>query len=140
MSSFTVRIASKSEYHILKWLEAAIFPEDEKVDFSKGVWWIARDSTRAPVGFCGVATFPNDKFVFFKRAGVLYAQRGKRLHKRLIQVRLAWAKKHGYEQAITYTVLSNPSSGNNLARAGFKLYRPENKWVGAYIIYWVKWL
>lgn len=141
MSSFSVRRAQKSEHDILRRLETAIFPEDEKVNFSDGVWWIARDEMGEPVGFCGLTTFPKDNnFVFFKRAGVLYAHRGKRLHKRLIQIRLAWARKHGYDQAITYTLLSNPSSGNNLAKAGFKLYRPDNKWAGVYIEYWVKWL
>jgi N-acetylglutamate synthase-like GNAT family acetyltransferase len=140
MPNFTVRLAEKSEISTLQQLEKDIFPEDEKVNFHLGVWWIARNDMGLPVGFCGVATFPKDKFVFFKRAGVLYAYRGKRLHKQLIRVRLAWAKKHGYDQAITYTLLSNPSSGNNLAKAGFKLYRPEYKWAGAYITYWVKWL
>jgi GNAT superfamily N-acetyltransferase len=137
---FNVRLAGKFETPILQRLELAIFPQDEKVDFQNGVWWIARDDMGEPVGFCGVTTFPKDGFVFFKRAGVLWACRGHDLHSHLIRVRLAWAKKHGFAQAITYTLLSNPASSNNLTKAGFKLYLPANKWVGSYVIYWVKWL
>ena len=121
----------------LEELNNLIFPQDYTLDFSKDVWWVATCDNK-PVGFCGLAEFRN--YVFLKRAGVLSDYRGRRLHRHLIRVRLQYAKKLGFEQAITYTLINNTASSNNLIQAGFRLYLPENRWVGNDALYWVKWL
>jgi predicted GNAT family acetyltransferase len=74
-------------------------------------------------------------FMFLNSAGVKPAFRGQGLHKRLIKVRLAYAKRHDLP-VITYTSLSNTASSNNLIHCGFKLYLPENAWVGKDYLYW----
>lgn len=65
---------------------------------------------------------------FLARAGVIESERGKGLQKKLIMVRLKWARFYGYRDVITYCSPENVASSNNLISCGFKLYLPEEKW------------
>lgn len=134
-----IRRAKKTNNVTLEYLNSTIFPEDHILDFDKDVWWIVTHRGK-PVGFCGLSEFPREGFVFLKRAGVLYEHRGLRIHRKMIKTRLNYAKTRDFSQIITYTLVDNPSSANNLIKAGFRLYLPENRWVGNNALYWVKWL
>ena len=140
MQEYSIRRAKPRDIKTLAHLNNRIFPEDHAIDFSVGVWWVVEDWAMRPAGFCGLTEYRRAGYVFLKRAGILYSHRGNRLHRRLISVRLRYAKQHGFGQSITYTLLDNTWSSNNLIRAGFKLYLPPERWVGDQVLYWVRWL
>lgn len=119
-------------------LDAQVFDyeQDSPVAIDGVHWWVAFDKD-TPVAYAGIKPV-NEKVAFLCRAGVLPSHRGKGLQTKLIRTRLAWAKKHGFKQVITYTVVDNPVSSNNLIRCGFKLYVPEWKWVGSEALYWTR--
>lgn len=69
--------------------------------------------------------------------GIAEEYRGLKLQRRLIRARYNYAKRNALQRVVTYTT-TNPPSENNLIDCGFKLYRPKNKWAGAYANYWYK--
>lgn len=103
-----------------------------------GVWlaW----SKELPVAFAAamILTPSEPDTVYLHRAGVLPTARGQHLQSRLIRARLAWARSHGCTDAITYTYSGNIGSCNNLIRCGFRMYYPQDPWVGGggEFIYW----
>jgi GNAT superfamily N-acetyltransferase len=64
------------------------------------------------------------------RAGVRPEFRGHGLQRRLIAVRVAWAKRRGLYSVTTEVADWNVASANSLIRAGFKLWRPHHLWSG----------
>lgn len=91
------------------------------------------------VAFCGLRELSSSPGVWFLcRAGVLEAYRGKGLQKRMIRLRLRYAKAHRGKLAITYTTKENFASANSLISCGFRLYDPEWAWAGREMLYWQK--
>lgn len=104
------------------------FPDD-------GVWWIAYHQ-RAAVAFACVAPSRHTaQAVYLGRCGVVKAARGQGIQRRLIRIRLAWAKRKGYKWAVSDTTDNVPSS-NNLIACGFRLYTPEYKHAYVRSLYW----
>ena len=101
------------------------------------MWWILWDENEEPAGFCGVwpPAFAG-RPCYLIRAGVLPAHRGQGLQKRMIAIRLKYAKQQGWKSAVTYTLVDNAPSSNSLITAGFRVYDPAYKWNGRGIIYW----
>lgn len=100
------------------------------------VWWIIYYEAE-PVGFASISpsrTYPNIG-VYLSSAGVLNSHRGKGLQKRLIRVRLRYARTLGKKWAISETV-ENPVSANNLITCGFRSFQPENPWSYRNAHYW----
>ena len=50
------------------------------------------------------------------------------------------ARKHGFNELVTYVMAYNLASANNLIRCGFKLYRPAQPelWGGKTALYFRK--
>lgn len=74
--------------------------------------------------------------VYFDRAAVARAYRGRGLQRRLIRRRLEWARARNARVAITYTMAGLAVSANNLIACGFRLYVPEYAWAGTDALYW----
>lgn len=100
-------------------------------------WWGVYDESDL-IGFCSL--YPSIQWrnaVYLYRVGVHPHYRGKGLQRRLINVRLKFARKMGYDYAVTDT-RQNPSSANNLIRCGFLMYKPSNPWSFNDACYWYK--
>lgn len=76
--------------------------------------------------------------VYFDRAAVLPAFRGRGLQRRLIRRRIVEARADGARVAITYTMHGLAVSGNNLIKCGFRKYVPAYAWVGYAEDYWYR--
>lgn len=131
-----ITIRKVKKINLVALLDAQVFDyeQDSPVALEGVHWWVAFDK-ETPVAYAGVK-ITSERVAFLCRAGVLPSHRGKGLQAKLIRVRVAWAKRQGVKQVITYTVLDNPASSNNLIRCGFRLYTPEWKWVGNEALYW----
>jgi GNAT superfamily N-acetyltransferase len=107
-------------------LDAKCFPGLEPYLKPGAYWWLAVDGL-------GAAAFAGLKYVghntgFLCRVGVDKAYRGLGLHKKLIRLREAKARKLGWKWIITYTSPLNVKSANNLISCGYKLYDPQTKY------------
>lgn len=120
----------------LRALHKRTLPSDRPPTWSDGWWWIAFDDAGEPVGFCGLQ--PSVRWldcIYLCRAGVVPSARGKGLQRRLISVRLRFARAMGMRWAVTDT-FENPASSNNLIRCGFMLYEPSRPWGYKGALYW----
>ena len=116
-------------------LQRACLPHDALYFPDEGVWWIAYHR-RTPVAFaCLVPSQQIADAVYLSRSGVTPLARGGGIQRRLIRVRLAWAKKQGYNWAVSDTTDNGPSA-NNLISCGFRLYDPPNPYSFARALYW----
>jgi GNAT superfamily N-acetyltransferase len=116
-------------------LQKNCLPHDALYSPDGGHWWIAyhRDT---PVGFAALApSLQTPNAVYLGRCGIVRAARGHNLQQRLIKVRLAWAKRQGYEWAVSDTT-DNVPSANNLIACGFKTYEPAVRYSFARAVYW----
>lgn len=122
---------------LLNWLQLEILPADLPDDVTVGSWWVAY-SDGSPIGFCGIKR--SSRWVnagYLCRAGVLRKFRGKGIQKKLIRVRIAQAKKLGWQWVISDTY-ENPASANNLISTGFQMYIPSRKYGADGTCYWRK--
>lgn len=98
------------------------------------VYWIAHESGADPyrgrVAGYAIARDIGQGIAYLNRAGVMQKYRGHGLQKRLIRVRLGWARRKGLTDAITYVHKDNMASMRNLIACGFLPYRPEFAWAG----------
>lgn len=115
-------------------LHSKLFPEDYWPG-DDHTFWVATDDSGLPVGFCSAVYRPDLGYVFLSRAGVDKSVRGAGLQRRMIRTRLAWAKKTGAREVITYTLFSNHASIVNLIKSGFKFYVPDEPYVGMNVHY-----
>lgn len=123
----------------LEALEGECFEQAPRNLFSRGIWWIAYDGT-TPVGYCGIRQSSQwDNVGYMNRAGVTEHARGMGLQKRLIKVRVAYAKRQGWICVITDTT-KNPASANSLIGCGFRMYEPQRPWSYRDACYWRKYL
>lgn len=119
-------------------MDLELFGEDQSMDVQPAdAYWLVWDK-QDTVAFAGarVVGSGGDAVCYFHRAGVLRRARGVGLQRKLIRARLAWAKKANCVEAVTYTDPLNVVSSNNLIATGFRLYRPEYRWVGDSFLYW----
>lgn len=130
----------KGHVEVLRQLDKTCFPIDTPYSpTTEGTtWWLVYDEDKVPVAFAGVRYMPIDNYFYLCRAGVIPRARGKGLQRRLIRVRLAFAKKRGAAGVYTMTSVDNPASSNNLIRCGFELFIPSYEWGGTGMIYWWK--
>lgn len=121
--------------HELMRLQALCLPGDVPANVDEGWWWIAYDGDEA-VGFA--AMVPSAKWLrvgYLNRAGVAPSHRGRGLQKRLIRVRVAHARRLGYDWLVTDTTDNLPSA-NSLIAAGFRLFKPSEPWAWRHSLYW----
>lgn len=100
-------------------LHALAFPEDAWVG-DDHTFWIARDREGRAVGFCSAIYNVDKRSVFLSRAAVMGCAKGTGLQRRMIRVRLRWARANGAPAAHTYTTLKNYASMLNLLKCGFR--------------------
>ena len=74
--------------------------------------------------------------VYFDRAAVVPAYRGRGLQRRMIRRRCVEARGDGARVAVTYTMHGLAVSANNLIACGFRKYVPAYPWAGAAEDYW----
>ena len=99
-------------------------------------WWVAVDKMGETVAYASAVYRPELGYVYLSRCMVLPKARGAKLQRRLLRVRIAWAKKQGADRVITYTLLKNYESLVNLVKAGFRFYEPDNDYVGKDVHYY----
>lgn len=127
------RIRQCEDLQLLKSLCVEIFDYDYIDNHS--VFWVVYCGDQA-VGLCSCRMFRYHPDVcLFTLAGLIRRARGFGLHKRMIDVRLRWARKRGMVRAVTYTMIDNTISAMSLIRAGFTLYRPSWEWQGDEVMY-----
>lgn len=128
---------------VVRRLDRQLFPETYFEGPEDGnVYWLLFDFD-TPVGFCSVrpSRFDPEHTVFLSRAGILPVARGLRLHRRMIRARCRWARKHGFEYAITYCYNENKASAVNLIKEGFLPWKPPEsigRWAGEDAMYFRK--
>lgn len=136
---FTIKkvdIKDTANQTVILYLQKKILPSDEPYKPNRGHWWIAYTEDGKPIGFAGlVRSITWTDTGYLCRAGVLYDYTGHGLQKRLIKVRIAQAKRLGWNWLITDTT-DNPPSANSLINAGFKIYTPSRPWSFKNAIYW----
>jgi GNAT superfamily N-acetyltransferase len=134
-------------YRISRWyptreeaeaLDLTCFPYDERWWQQDAVWWRVMTSEGEVAGYAAARPWKPDHAVYLARVGVLPAHRGKGLQRRLIRVRIRWAKQNGYRMVYTYTLPSNPASSINLIREGMVPFWPSIPWGGEAACYWIK--
>lgn len=114
-------------------IELATFGADCPVtDKSEGLWWLAFDENKKPVGYCGVSYHPllphHPPCAFLSRVGVLKSARGYGLQKRFIRAAERQARKDGFDLMVSYTHNLNSHSANNFIRCGYEVYSPKYLW------------
>lgn len=130
-----VNVANLKERRAIGALHKTCFPSDEMPNLTSGFWWLVYCDGK-PAGFCGLERC--EKWYnagYLCRAGVSPRYRGMGLQKRLIQVRLAHARKMDWDWVITDTT-DNPASANSLISKGFRLYEPTEPWGYDNTLYW----
>jgi RimJ/RimL family protein N-acetyltransferase len=121
---------------LVRKLHTRVFPSDAFYESKSNVYWLLTCNGE-PVGFCQ-ATAWSGKVLFLSRSGILPEHRGKNLQIRLIRARVRYAKSNGFKKVVTYADANNPASANNLAKAGFLIYRPQASFGTASSIYFLK--
>lgn len=116
--------ATESALALVTYLDSVCFPLDDRVDPESAWWWIAVDAGGHACAYAGMTHLYSDR-VFMSRCGVLPAHRGRGLQRRLLQARESYARRAGFTRALTYTLVASVPSSNNLIRAGYRLYVPE---------------
>lgn len=122
---------------LLHWMQLEVMPLDVPADTQRGFWWVAFEGDR-PAAFCGMYDSEDANSGYLCRAGVLPAFRGRQLQRRMIDARVRKAKSLGYTACHTDTIPGNPASSNNLIACGFRMFNPEDPWVGPNACYWIK--
>lgn len=116
-------------------LDALTFGDDSPVDVldPRAVWW-----TYGDLAYCGARPTNEPGLAYMIRSGVVDSAKGQGLQRRMIRVRMRWARSEGYTGVCTYTVIENAASANNLIACGFRLYNPSTRWAGDEILYWYR--
>ena len=127
-----------SDHDTLIVLQRACLPGDLPLKPSTVAhWWLALDEDGAAVGFAGmnpVLSWPGAFYLC--RAGVLPSARGQGLQRRLINARIAHARRLGGTVAISDTTARNFPSSRNLIACGFRPYWPAIPWALPDSSYW----
>lgn len=135
------RIDPKSYLKDLIDLQKHCLPNDEplKPDSEGDGWWWLAFKDDLPVAFAGLK--PSARILkagYLARSGVHDFHRGLGLQRRLIQVRINFARKLGYEWLFSDTIGDNIYSSNNLINCGFKLFLPQSPWGNPGALYFRK--
>lgn len=99
----------------------------DNIEYSKNILWLVRDKKKA-IGMCSLKPLPDEGSVFFSYSVIDPKYRGRGIQRKLIRARLAWAKRHGYTCASTYTLKDNYPSMSNLIKCGFMFYDPHSEY------------
>jgi len=134
-----IQLRQTTDWFTIKSLHDDIFPSDNfDENIKRNTAWLARNGKNV-IGFCMSRPLSDDPgTLFLSRAGLISEARGKGLQRRMIKVRFAYAKKHGFKKVITYVHRDNIQSAVNLERCGFRLYAPAEEWAGKNFLYFMR--
>ena len=118
-------ITQSDDLETARALHKRMFPSD-KWPGDLYHYWIAYEEGGEPVGFCAAGWLKGRRLVFLARAAVLKAYSNHGLQRRMIYVRIKWARSVKAEGIFTYTTATNFKSIANLIRCGFYIFRPNN--------------
>lgn len=122
----------------LRDMDRECLPLDHPADTSEGIWWVAWKKD-VPIAYASLKqAYKLPDTVYYSRAGVLPAYRGKGLQKKMLRVLLRYAKAEGWAYMISDTSKFNVASSNSLITCGFRLYRPIQPWSFDSALYWRK--
>ncbi len=130
---------TRANLSLIDHMDAICFPGDTKCHGDNIIWWIAYKQTEdklVAIGYAGLKL--DDDPPYFIRVGVLPEERGKGVANLLTQVRIKYAQKKGLKEIVTCTHPANVHSMNNLIKHGFVTYKPNRRWNGALMVYWIK--
>ncbi len=117
-----LRISQTTDLDLIAGLDRIVFGDEPLgVLLKSSTWWVAREGGHV-VAYAGAELTDDGKYMFLSRAGVLPVARGRGLQKRLIDVRLKWARAQGATHAWTYTSWDNVVSQASLVKRGFVPY------------------
>lgn len=98
-------------------------------------YWLAFDGHGALAGFCSAKYSREHNTVSLTRAAVVRGARCAGLQRRMIRVRLAWARRIGAVRVVTYCSVKNYPSMTNLLRCGFRFRYAPRAWKGFHWMY-----
>lgn len=118
-------------------MDGQLFPQARTTYLDTATWWIASDEL-GPCGYAGAVMMgPEEPHTLYLCRAGLRRRRGQGIQRGFIRARLAWGRKQGAKDAITYTWYRNHASARSLIACGFRPYDPEYAYVGrAEWIYW----
>ncbi len=133
------KVCGAEDHDLLLDLQRACFPVDQPYDTARGWWWVAETLDDVPVAFAGLSeTYADPRMGYLCRAGVIPVARGAGLQKRMIRVRMRYARALGMREVVTDTAQGNHASANSLIACGFKMYEPATRWALPGSLYWRK--
>jgi GNAT superfamily N-acetyltransferase len=131
-----VQAVNAKDHTALIRLQRQCLPYDKPYE-KNGWYWLGFDGGE-PVAFCAMAqSIRWQDTVYLARSGVLESHRGLGLQKRMITIRESYARRRGYNWAVTDTT-DNPASANSLISKGYRLYIPGAPWGYKNSLYWRK--
>lgn len=139
MKTWQVDPAAPEAQATLRRLRDTLFPADDPVDVTQGLWWVVEDTGRGLlVGFAGLHLRHQGEPLtgYICLTGVLPEYRGQRLQRRLTHTMLRKARHLGLHRVVTDTLPSNPPSVNSLIACGFRAFAPEVPWKVDGAAYW----
>lgn len=120
------------KYRIKKIDDTDAMREIHKLAFSGDRWpgddhefWVAFDEHGAIAGFAA-AVLLTAECVFLSRSAVTVQAKGSGLHRKMIDVRMKWARSERARLVVTHVSQYNYPSMINLLRAGFKFAEREH--------------
>lgn len=139
MKTWQVDPAAPEAQATLRRFRDTLFPADDPVDVTHGLWWVVEDTREGLLaGFAGLhLKHQGDALTgYLCLAGVLPEYRGQGLQRRLIHARLRKARHLGLVRVVTDTIPGNPASINSLIACGFRAFTPEVPWKVDGAAYW----
>ncbi len=133
-------ITRKIEYdkyaRIINSMQDICLPGDEPRQYKNNDFWFIVFSGDTPAAF-SVVSEVSENLWYLSRAGVMPEYRGYGLQLRMIKARVkAVLKAYPDAAIVTDTVTENWPSSNNLIKAGFKTFWPQEPWGLPHSIYW----
>lgn len=105
--------------------------------FGKCYWWAYRDKEGTLIAICGLDLY-SDEGGFLCLSWVDPKFRGQGFQKKMIRIRERKARVLGCNRLVSYTLIDNCPSGNNLIDCGYKTYIPDENWGQKNVNYWYK--
>ena len=130
------KVLNKILYKELQSLEANHFGKIDKQFRNNRTWFVMLEDFKI-IAYCGMVNL-NNIDCYFNRAWVGSKHRGMGIHKLLIKKRITEARRKKLKCVVTFTLIDNCASSNNLFRMGFKLYSPAHPYVKEPVLYFKK--
>lgn len=131
---FTIR--KSTNFDAIEDIDEWIFYGCEPILRDNAVLYVATATGGMIAGYL-LANKVTEGVYYLSRVAVIEEFRGNQLQYRL-QKRLEMdLRTAGEEMIITYTLVNNVPSANNMIKTGYKLYLPTHPWVGNDVNYWL---